>query len=87
MGESPCLYLLLFFFSAMAVVLTTHTTRQAISSKNEAFTEREKLDQEWRSLIIEENALSEHTRVQRVAVSELEMKRPQSDKEVLVDLQ
>ncbi|GAM54188.1 cell division protein ftsL [Vibrio ishigakensis] len=85
-GRIPMFLLIIIFFSAMSVVLTTHLTRQAIDHKNQALTAREKLDDEWRNLIIEENSLSEHSRVQKVAVSELEMTRPDSDKEVLVKL-
>lgn len=85
-GRVPLLLLAIIFSSAMAVVLTTHMTRQAISQKDQALMEREMLDSEWRNLILEENALSEHSRVQRLAVSELDMMRPDSDKEVIVKL-
>ncbi len=86
LGRIPMFLLIVIFFSAMSVVLTTHLTRQAIDHKNQALTAREKLDDEWRNLIIEENSLSEHSRVQKMAVSELDMTRPDSDKEVLVKL-
>ncbi|OCH73055.1 cell division protein FtsL [Vibrio breoganii] len=85
-GRVPLFLVILLFFSAITVVLTTHMTRQAISQKDVALEGREQLDEEWRNLILEENALSEHSRVQKMATSELEMKRPDSDKEVIVKL-
>ena len=70
----------------MAVVFTTHHTRQAITEKDLALQERERLDNEWRNLLIEETALAEHSRVQEIAKDELQMKRPDADKEVVIDL-
>ncbi|WP_428772936.1 cell division protein FtsL [Vibrio sp.] len=85
-GRWPLLLLLLLFASAMAVVFTTHHTRQAISEKDLALSERERLDNEWRNLLLEETALAEHSRVQDVARQELSMQRPESDKEVVISL-
>lgn len=86
-GRVPLLLLMLIFASAMGVVFATHTSRQAISAKDQALVEREHLDNEWRNLMLEENALAEHSRVQRMAKSELLMKRPDADKEVVISLQ
>lgn len=85
-GRMPLLVLVLIFASAMGVVFTTHHTRQAITEKDQALQERERLDNEWRNLLIEETALAEHSRVQEIAKDELQMKRPDSDKEVVIDL-
>ncbi|WP_425666056.1 cell division protein FtsL [Vibrio tubiashii] len=85
-GRVPLILLVLIFTSAMGVVFTTHHTRQAITEKDQALVERERLDNEWRNLLIEETALAEHSRVQAVAKTELEMKRPDSDKEVIINL-
>lgn len=85
-GRVPLVLLLLIFASAMGVVFTTHHTRQAITEKDQALVERERLDNEWRNLLLEETALAEHSRVQAVAKQELEMKRPDSDKEVIINL-
>ncbi|MFL7865825.1 cell division protein FtsL [Vibrio cincinnatiensis] len=85
-GRVPLLLLLVIFASAMGVVFTTHHTRQAITEKNVALQQRDHLDNEWRNLILEETALSEHSRVQDLARRELEMKRPDADKEVMIEL-
>ncbi|EPP21818.1 Cell division protein FtsL [Vibrio fluvialis I21563] len=78
--------LILIFTSAMGVVFTTHHTRQAITQKDQALEERDHLDNEWRNLILEETALAEHSRVQEMAKNELDMKRPDADKEVVIEI-
>lgn len=85
-GRVPLILLIMIFVSAMAVVFTTHNTRQAITEKDQALVERERLDNERRNLLLEETALIEHSRVQAIAKKELEMKRPDSDKEVIINL-
>ncbi|PMH39791.1 cell division protein FtsL [Vibrio sp. 10N.286.49.B3] len=85
-GRVPLLLLLCIFLSAMAVVFSTHHTRLAISESDQKLTERDSLDNEWRNLILEETALAEHSRVQSMARKELDMKRPDADKEVVISL-
>ncbi|KOO09828.1 cell division protein FtsL [Vibrio xuii] len=85
-GRVPLVLLVLIFSSAMGVVFTTHHTRQAVTEKDQALVERDRLDNEWRNLLLEETALAEHSRVQAVAKQDLEMKRPESDKEVIIHL-
>lgn len=85
-GRVPMVLILLIFMSSIAVVLTTYNTRHQITLRDELLENREQLDSEWRNLILEENALAEHTRVQKVAIKDLDMKRPDSDKEVVVNL-
>tara|TARA_Y100001956_G_scaffold45313_1_gene44104 strand:+ start:1135 stop:1452 length:318 start_codon:yes stop_codon:yes gene_type:complete len=85
-GRVPLVLLVLIFASAMGVVFTTHHTRQAITEKDQALMERERLDNEWRNLLLEETALAEHSRVQAVAKQDLEMTRPDADKEVVIQL-
>ena len=85
-GRLPLFLLVLIFSNSIAVVLTTYNTRHQITLRDELLENREKLDSEWRNLILEENALAEHTRVQKIAINDLDMKRPDSDKEVVVNL-
>ncbi len=85
-GWIPLLLLVAIFVTAMGVVFNTHQTRQSITEKDLAYEERERLDNEWRNLLLEENALAEHSRVQQMATEELEMKRPDTDKEVVISL-
>lgn len=67
------------------MVLLIHA-RQAITEKDHTLVERERLDSEWRNLMLEETALAEHSRVQDLAKKDLEMKRPDGDKEVVITL-
>lgn len=83
-GRIPSLLIIFIFISAMSVVFATHQTRLVISAKEQAMVERERLDNEWRNLLLEETALSEHSRVEALAENELEMKRPEPDKEVII---
>ncbi|USD64871.1 cell division protein FtsL [Vibrio sp. SCSIO 43136] len=85
-GRIPALLLGCAFASAMWVVHTTHDTRQAVHALDLTMAERDRLNNEWRNLILEENALSEHSRVQEIASQELEMSRPDGDKEVVISL-
>lgn len=83
-GRVPLFLLLALFVSAMAVIFTTYKTRLLITEKEHTMVERERLDGEWRNLLLEETALSEHSRVQALAEKELDMKRPNSDQEVII---
>ncbi|KQH86193.1 cell division protein FtsL [Vibrio sp. Vb2880] len=85
-GRIPLIMLMLIFATAMGVVFTTHHTRQSITQKDLALQDRDHLDNEWRNLILEETALAEHSRVQDLARKDLEMKRPDADKEVVIEL-
>jgi cell division protein FtsL len=48
--------------------------------------ERDRLDIEWRNLLLEEQSLAEHSRVTRIATKELDMVRPLPNEEVIVRL-
>lgn len=83
-GFIPLILLIAIFAAAMGIVFSTHNTRSAITEKDQTLVERERLDSEWRNLILEEKALAEHSRVQKMAVDELQMQRPDGDKEVVI---
>ncbi len=83
-GKLPMLLLLLTLLSALAVVLTTQKTRTEIARHDQLLMERETLDVEWRNQLLEEHALSEHSRVDTMAREELQMIRPDNKHEVIV---
>ncbi|KEY91120.1 cell division protein [Candidatus Photodesmus blepharus] len=83
-GRFPLILLLLIFISAVAIVFITHHSRQAIFEKNQMLLEHDRLSDEWYNLILEETALSDHSRVQEIAKGELNMQRPDSDKEIII---
>ena len=62
--------------TAMTTIVITHETRLLTITENELMDERDKLDIEWRHLLLEQNALAEHSRVSDIAKSKLLMARP-----------
>lgn len=85
-GKFSLILLIVIFITAMGVVFTTHQSRQVILERANTMAERERLNEEWRNLLLEETALSEHSRVQDLASKELDMKRPDPDKEIVISL-
>lgn len=77
---------LVVMINAIAVVYTSHVSRSYISHWDELLQERDRLDIEWRNLLLEEQSLSEHSRVTRIATKELQMSRPLPREEVVVRL-
>ncbi len=49
------------------VVTTAHHTCLLTAQREQMVLERDALDIEWRNLILEENALGDHSRVERIA--------------------
>lgn len=83
-GRVPLVLLVLVLVSALGVVLITHHSRQLIAQQEQLLIERDQLDIEWRNQILEENSLAEHSRIERLAETEMEMHRPSRDSEVIV---
>lgn len=83
-GRVPAILLILILISALAVVYITHQSRQMIAQQEQLFIERDQLDIEWRNQILEENSLAEHSRVERFAEEEIDMKRPSAKNEIVV---
>ena len=79
-------YVLLFFvvLSAFSVIYFTHLNRQTTSALEVLLTERDGLDIEWRNLVIEQSALSEHNRIENLVKTELNMHRPEPNEEIVV---
>ncbi len=71
--------------TAMTTIVITHETRLLTITENELMDERDKLDIEWRHLLLEQNALAEHSRVSDIAKSKLEMARPSPLKERIIN--
>ncbi|WP_371196358.1 cell division protein FtsL [Glaciecola sp. SC05] len=82
------LFLILLYLaviaSALAVVVSTHNNRQLIIAQEQLVQEKDALDIEWRHLIIEQTALTEHNRIERLVQEKLNMRRPTQDDERLV---
>lgn len=71
-------------FSAFVIVYQAYMYRELMAEREVYFSERDALDVEWRHLIIEQNALSEHSRIDRLARQALALQAPEESQEVLV---
>lgn len=78
------LLFLLVMFSAAAVVLSAHHNRQMAIALEHLMQEKDELDVEWRHLILEQSALTEHNRIENLVNKELGMRRPSPEEEVVV---
>ncbi|OFA32420.1 cell division protein FtsL [Glaciecola punicea] len=82
------LFLLALFFcviaSALAVIISSHENRQLVITQEQLVKQKDALDIEWRHLIIEQSALTEHNRIERAMSEKLGMKRPTREDEVLL---
>lgn len=83
-GKIPVLLLLAVLVSAIVVVTTTHKTRLLTAQREQLVLERDSLDIEWRNLILEENALGDHSRVERIATDKLHMQHVDPSQEHIV---
>jgi cell division protein FtsL len=81
-------YILLFLVvvSAFSVVYYTHVNRQTTSELEQLYTQRDELDIEWRNLLLEQNSLAEHSAIESRAKKMLDMKRPDADSEIIINL-
>lgn len=70
--------------NAVAVVYTSHVSRKYTTQWDQMLQERDRLDIEWRNLLLEEQSQSEHSRITRFATKELEMSRPLPKEEIVV---
>ncbi len=76
--------MLLAVASAFCVVWTTHHTRMLVEQRESLMMTRDGLNVEWRHLLIEQNALAEHSRVESIAKKRLGMHRPKIEEQVVI---
>ena len=83
-GKVPFILLLGILCTCLTIVYITQQTRIAVDQHDRLLMERDRLEVEWRNQLLEEHALSEHSRVEGIAREELKMIRPDSKHEVIV---
>ncbi|WON77679.1 cell division protein FtsL [Serratia sp. UGAL515B_01] len=83
-GKIPLILLLAALVSAVFVVTTAHRTRLLTAEREQLVLERDALDIEWRNLILEENALGDHSRVEQVAIEKLHMQHVDASQENII---
>ena len=62
--------------TAFAVILVTNMTRGLTAKQNDLMAEEDRLNIEWRHLLLEQGTLAEHSRVASLAMDTLQMARP-----------
>lgn len=75
---------LLVLGHAVAVVYTSHVSRKLTTQWDLLLQERDRLDIEWRNLLLEEQSQTEHSRITRIASKDLNMSRPLPSEEIVV---
>ncbi|MCR3755477.1 MAG: cell division protein FtsL [Sodalis sp. Psp] len=83
-GKLPLILLIAVLGSAIQVVITTHQTRLLIAEREQMVLEKDALDIEWRNLILEENMLGDHSRVECIATEQLQMQHVDPSQENIV---
>lgn len=73
-GKLPLVLLMAVLGSAVLVVTTTHQTRLLTAEREQMLLEKDALDIEWRNLILEENVLGDHNRIESIATEKLKMR-------------
>lgn len=70
--------------SAYAVIYLAWKNRDLNHQMQSLKNEQDSLDVEWRHMLLELNALSEHSRIEKEAGDKLGMKRPSADEELII---
>lgn len=78
------LLFLAVLISAIAVILSAHHNRQMSIAVEKLMQQQDHLDVEWRHLVLEQSALTEHNRIETLVEKQLDMHRPEPEEEVVV---
>lgn len=70
--------------SAFAVILSVHENRQLSIQLEQLMQEQDELDVQWRHLVLEQSALTEHNRIETMVQQKLNMRRPTTKEEIVV---
>ncbi|WP_028116209.1 cell division protein FtsL [Ferrimonas senticii] len=75
---------MLVLISAFWVVFTAQDARQLTARYNDLLQQRDQLDVQWRHLLLEEQTLAEHSRIETLARKQLDMQRPKPSNEQVI---
>jgi len=88
-GRKPFLLMAVFVvvsvLSAFAIVYTKHESRKLFVELEDLTTERDALNIEWGQLQIEQSTWATHARIERVALEEMSLVRPQSEEIFVIE--
>ncbi len=71
--------------SALAIVYTKHESRKLFVELEDLTSKRDALNIEWGQLQIEQSTWATHARIERVAVEEMSLVRPQSEEIYVIE--
>ena len=90
-GRQPFLLIVVFVavctLSALVLIYTKHDSRKLFVELENLTTERDKLNIEWGQLQIEQSTWATHARIERLAVEEMSLVRPQSGEIYVIERQ
>ncbi len=90
-GRQPFLLIVVFVavcaLSALALIYTKHDSRKLFVELEDLTTERDELNIEWGQLQIEQSTWATHARIERLAVEEMSLVRPQSEEIYIIERQ
>jgi cell division protein FtsL len=90
-GRQPFLLIVVFVavcaLSALALIYTKHDSRKLFVELENLTTERDELNIEWGQLQIEQSTWATHARIERLAVEEMALVRPQSGESYVIERQ
>ncbi len=78
-------FVMVCFLSALAIVYTKHESRKLFVELENLTTERDALNIEWGQLQIEQSTWATHARIERIAVEEMSLIRPQSEEIYVIE--
>lgn len=73
--------------TAFAIILSTDANRDVARQLEVQLKIQDELDVEWRHLILEQSALTEHNRIEALVDTKLNMRRPTTDEEIVVRIE
>ncbi|VAX76434.1 Cell division protein FtsL [Serratia symbiotica] len=83
-AKMPLILLAAVLITAIFVVTTVYYTRLLTVEREHLILERNALDIEWRNLLLEENSLGAHSRVERIATKTLHMQHVDASHEKII---
>jgi cell division protein FtsL len=88
-GRNPFLLMAAFVvvcvLSALAIIYTKHESRKLFIELENLTTERDALNIEWGQLQIEQSTWATHARIERIAIEEMSLVRPQSEEIFVIE--
>ncbi|ADV33543.1 putative cell division protein [Candidatus Blochmanniella vafra str. BVAF] len=73
-GKVKLVLLLFIIISSILVILITHQTRCILIDRERLLLEKHTLDTEWNNLILRKTQLSNHVRIEHIAINKLQMR-------------